>query len=156
MTLPVSAFWPTFKIAKFDDGTKNITSTFRVFKVEELNVVVANWAWEVIDWNILRKVTLKSLAQFMFAQGWAVRQGGSLWKQHARPSPSDGRPELNSGKLNDHTSMPKKSWINPVVAVGHTEDIHIQSILLLYSLSNLSLSWKYVFQKLMYSLALHW
>jgi hypothetical protein len=40
--LPISAFWPTFKIVELDDRTKNIALTIRVFEIEELDITIAD------------------------------------------------------------------------------------------------------------------
>lgn len=40
--LPISTFWPAFKIVKLDDGTQDITFAIRVFKVKELDIAVAD------------------------------------------------------------------------------------------------------------------
>lgn len=42
-----------------------------------------------------------------------------------RVEPRNGRPELDGGELDDHVSMAKERQMNPVMAVDHTEDIHI-------------------------------
>ena len=38
-SLPVSAFWPAFEIAKLNDGTKDIMLAIWAFNVKELKVL---------------------------------------------------------------------------------------------------------------------
>ena len=48
MPLPISAFWPTFQIAKLDDGAKDIALAFWVFEIKELDITIADSFWEIV------------------------------------------------------------------------------------------------------------
>jgi hypothetical protein len=63
-------------------------------------------------------------------------------KKKTRMSPGDGGPELNCAKLNDHTSVSEKSRMNPVMTIRHTENVHIECVLLYRPSGNLAFSWK--------------
>lgn len=46
--LPISAFRPAFEIAKFNDGTEDISIAVWVFKVKELDIAVAHRFREIV------------------------------------------------------------------------------------------------------------
>lgn len=80
MPLPISTFWPTFEIAKLDDGTKNIALAIWIFKVKELNIAVADGVWQSIHGNMFGKVAVESQVLFPFAQGEPGSRRGILRK----------------------------------------------------------------------------
>jgi hypothetical protein len=76
-------------------------------------------------------------------------------EEHAWSSSSNGRPGLDSGKLNDHTPVAEILRIYPMMAVDDTEDIHAQCILSLCSSRYFAFGREYMFKELLSLLALY-
>lgn len=49
MPLPISTFWPIFEIVGLNGGTKNIIFAIWVSEIEEFDITVADYVWEIIQ-----------------------------------------------------------------------------------------------------------